>query len=220
MGSATELAYTRIRQGILDGAHGPASRLREEDLAAGIGVSRTPVREALRRLGAEGLVEFTPNRGVRVVAWSERDLQEIFELRALLEGYGARLAAGRATAPALRGLTVLAERMEEAVRGHAPDRLERVAEINNRFHQGVLAAAASDRLVAILGHVVQVPLVRHTFRRYAPRELERSLSQHREILEALRQGDPEWAASAMRSHILGARNVVGRAPTGGGAAAT
>ena len=220
MGSAIERAYGGIRQGILSGAHAPASHLREEELAAATGVSRTPVREALRRLAAEGLVELTPNRGVRVAAWSERDLQEIFELRALLESYGARLAAGRVTAPAVAELAALAAAMEQAARSRARDRLEQVAEINNRFHQGVLAAAANERLVALLGHVVQVPLVRHTFRRYAPAELGRSLAQHREILEALRHRDPAWAESAMRSHILGARNVVGRSPSGGAAPAT
>jgi len=220
VGSATERAYTTIRQGILSGAHAPASHLREEELAAQVGVSRTPVREALRRLAAEGLLEVTPNRGVRVSAWSERDLQEIFELRALLESYGARLAAGRIPAAAVQELAALAERMELMAGGRAPDRLERVAEINNQFHQGVLAAAANDRLVALLGHVVQVPLVQHTFRRYAAAELGRSLAQHREILEALRHRDPAWAESAMRSHILGARNVVGRGFAGGGPAAT
>jgi DNA-binding transcriptional MocR family regulator len=80
--TAVERAYEAIRGGIFSGDHPAGSRLREEELAERIGVSRTPVREALRRLDAEGLVEFMPNRGAHVASWSEDDLREIFGLRA------------------------------------------------------------------------------------------------------------------------------------------
>src|SRR5215203_6092246 len=101
MARAAEAAYGIIREGILSGELARGQRLREEELALRAGVSRTPVREALRRLDAEGLVDFTPNRGARVTAWSERELEDVYEARALLESYGARLAATRVTAEEL-----------------------------------------------------------------------------------------------------------------------
>ena len=84
MSSAAEKAYEAIRDGIVGGELPVGGRLREEELAGTIGVSRTPVREALRRLDAEGLVEFSPHRGAQVASWSDQDLDEIFGLRGVL----------------------------------------------------------------------------------------------------------------------------------------
>ncbi|MST33366.1 GntR family transcriptional regulator, partial [Acidimicrobiaceae bacterium USS-CC1] len=113
--SSVEVAYTALRDGIARGEHAAGSRLREEDLAATLGLSRTPVREALRRLQAEGLVEVEPRRGALVATWSADELDEIFELRALVEGYGARRAAARVADAQVGLLEELCEGMEEAV---------------------------------------------------------------------------------------------------------
>ena len=109
MSSAAEKAYEAIRDGIVGGVLPVGGRLREEELAGSIGVSRTPVREALRRLDAEGLVEFSPRRGAQVASWSDQDLDEIFGLRAVLESYGASLAATRIGGDALAELAELAD---------------------------------------------------------------------------------------------------------------
>ena len=90
MGKAAETAYAVIRKRILAGDFSRGERLREEELAQIAGVSRTPIREALRRLDAEGLVEFLPNRGASVTAWTEQELDDLYAARALIEGYAAR----------------------------------------------------------------------------------------------------------------------------------
>jgi DNA-binding GntR family transcriptional regulator len=201
-------AYEAIRNRILDGTFAVDDHLVEADLAAQLEVSRTPVREALRRLASEGLVTFQPNRGTRVAGWSEVELAEIFELRALLESYGARLAAGRVTDDDLAQMRELAQEMEDLVAARpGPADFHRIALANNAFHLAVLRTAGNDRLVAILSSLVHVPLVQRTFARYSPAALQRSLAHHRECIEALTQRDGLWAESVMRAHILAARQA-------------
>lgn len=203
--SAADRAYAAIRGGILDGTFELGARLPEEDLAARAGVSRTPVREALRRLAAEGFVTFVPNRGAQVASWTEGDLQEIFELRAMLEGRAAALAAMRVTAGQLDAMADLAGRMEAAAQQGTAGALDRVAELNTTFHRTILIAAASPRLSAMLGAVIVVPLVHRTFHRYTPAALRRSMNHHRELLAAFAAGDPDWARTVMQAHVLAAR---------------
>lgn len=188
----------------------------EVELAAKFEVSRTPVREALRRLSSEGLVTFQPNRGARVAGWSETELAEIFELRALLESYGARLAATRITNQEIERLNELAADMEALVAADlGRTDFRKVALANNEFHHAVLKAAGNERLVAVLSSLVHVPLVQRTFAYYSPEALQRSLAHHRECVEALEARDGLWAESVMRAHILAARQVpsVGSSPS-------
>ena len=178
-------------------------------------MSRTPVREALRRLAAEGLVRHEPNRGVQVEDWGVEDLDEIFSLRSQLEPWGCGLAAttGRAD---LDVLAELAERMDEEARRDPPD-LDAITELNNRFHRTVLEASGNGRLVAMVSAVVEVPLVWRTFSHYSGEAMQRSLAHHHEIVHALRAGDAAWAESVMRSHVRAAwaslREEHGEAPS-------
>ncbi len=210
--AATEQAYRAIRQSLVAGDYTPGTHLREEDLAATIGVSRTPVREALRRLDAEGILKFTPNRGATVPEWSDRDVGEIFELRALLESYAARLAAGRIDDSALGRLGELADQMDELQLSPRHERLDTITHLNNEFHRGILVAAGNQRLIPLLAGVVQVALVLQTFRRYTDNDLRHSFHQHRDVLQALRHHDGPWAESAMRAHLYAGRNVFLRLP--------
>ena len=201
-------AYVAIRDRILDGRFAVDDHLVEADLAAQLDVSRTPVREALRRLASEGLVTFQPNRGTRVAGWTDAELAEIFELRALLESYGARLAATRVTDEGLANMRELAGEMEDLVAADpGQEDFHQVALANNAFHLAVLRAAGNERLVAILSSLVHVPLVQRTFAHYSPEALHRSLAHHREIISALEMRDGLWAESVMRAHILAARQV-------------
>jgi DNA-binding GntR family transcriptional regulator len=200
--AAAELTYRAVRDQILSGERVGGQWLRETDLAAELGVSRTPVREALRRLVAEGLVRHEPNRGVQVQSWSVADLDEIFSLRAVLEPWGSGLAATGGTAD-LPLLEELARGMDEAASGPEPD-LAAVTELNNRFHRAILEASGNSRLVSLMASVVQVPLVLRTFSLYTPESLRRSLAHHHELVDALRARDPDWAESVMRSHVRSA----------------
>jgi DNA-binding GntR family transcriptional regulator len=219
MTQATERAYTQIRSGLLGGVFAPGERLREEDLAQRTGVSRTPVREALRRLALEGFVDLQPGRGVQVVSWSDQDLDEIFSVRALLEGYGAAQAAQRATVEHVEALTVLCDRMDAVAEttytadlgdeGPIDDDLraayQEIAELNNEFHQTVLTAAGNAHLRSLMGGLISMPLVQRTFMRYSGERLARSMSHHRELVDAFRAGDASWASSVMTAHVRSAR---------------
>lgn len=208
MAAATEQTVQRLRRFILEGDIEPGARLGEVELAAQLGVSRTPVREALRALSSQGLVEILPNRGARVARWSVQDLEEIYELRVMLESHAARRAAGRMSTADVDVLTELCEQMEGcAQRGSKHDLLE-LSELNFRFHRRILDAADSPRLATMLASVVQVPLVMRTFIRYSPEALARSMGHHRELAAAMRAGAPDWAGSVMRSHIIAARTVL------------
>ena len=208
MAQAASSAYTALRAAILRGDYRFGVRLGEVELAKALGTSRTPVREALRLLSADGLVTVLPNKGARVASWSAQDLDEIYELRALLEGFAARTAAERAEASVLDRLDDLCEEMQRISRpGHERD-LNKLTELNADFHRAILVASGNKRLEGLIDTLVQVPLVMRTFSRYSEEDLERSQKQHVELVLALRHGDRMWAESVMRAHILSARRVL------------
>jgi DNA-binding GntR family transcriptional regulator len=200
----THRAYEAVRSSILNGDVAPGTWLREPVVATSLGLSRTPVREALRMLAAEGIVELVHNRGARVVEWTAADIDEIYRLRALLEGHGAALAARDATPAQVAELRQLAERYERAVDDEATTP-GLSAQCNNAFHATVVLASGSSRLQTLLGVISSVPLVTQALRRYSDDDRRRSVLQHRDIVTAIAHRDAELAESAMRSHILAAR---------------
>jgi DNA-binding GntR family transcriptional regulator len=207
MAAAVEKAYVAIRDGIMGGTYSGGSHLKAEDLAVAIGVSRTPVREALRRLHAEGLVDFVANRGAYVLNWDKSDVEEVFGLRLVLESFGAEKAATERTPEQLAELHNLAERMTAAARERPQHYLELIAELNTEFHKLVHIASGVKRLLPILITVIQIPLTMRTFNRYGAEDLERSMAHHRELVAALEARDSRWAGSVMRSHIVAAHHV-------------
>ena len=208
MARAVDKAYQAVRERILRGVYPAASRITEQEIAAAAGVSRTPVREALRRLEAEGLVEFVPNQGAIVTDWTEADRDDVFELRALLEAYGASRAAQRITPEGVAELKDLARQQYEESLGRGDGYLDRIGELNTRFHRRLHAFAGSARLTAALAALIEAPLMMRTFEKYEGEDLVRSASHHLEIVRALEAHDGEWAASVMRSHILSARGAL------------
>src|SRR6478609_8348458 len=116
----TRLAYDAIRARVVAGEVAPGQWLRESAVADSLGLSRTPVREALRMLAIEGLIEMVPNRGARVVSWTSADIDEVYRLRALLEGHGAALAARAATREQVSHIRRLGESYERAVDSATP----------------------------------------------------------------------------------------------------
>lgn len=209
---AADAAYAIIRKGILESRWQAGSHLREQELADLTGFSRTPVREALRRLEAEGLVTLVPNLGARVNDWGISDLDEIFGLRSLLESYAVLEASTRITGEQINELERLCEAMEAVVADWPSVDHGRLSLLNDRFHGILLDAADNRRLRQLLKQVVEMPLVLRTFARYSHRDLTRSMSHHREIVEALRAGDGSWAAAVMKAHVQAGRAVFGDAP--------
>lgn len=213
--TSTERAVATLREQILDGTLLPGARLGEVEVSERLGVSRTPVREALGRLAAEGLVEIVPNRGARVATWSAREIEGIFELRALLEPQLTALAAANVTADDLAELDDLAARMRAA--GAADDR-EAIAPLNRRFHDRLVEIADHPALAQALAGAIHRTVVARNLHEYDDASLHRALAHHVEIVAALREADGEWARAVMTAHIRNARAVMLRATTTGQAA--
>lgn len=196
---STGVAYRSIRAKILSGEFAGGAWLRENELANQLGISRTPVREALGRLVADGLARHEPNRGVRVGEWTPKDLNEIYDLRVLLEPHGTGMAALNPTTDVAL-LDKLALEMTLIAGDSHPD-FGRLTELNNTFHSTLIQYSGNERLKAVVASIVQVPLVRQTFALYNQAELGRSMAHHREIVSAVEAGDAQWAEAVMRSHL-------------------
>lgn len=188
-----------LRDSILEGEIEPGERVKEEDIASALGVSRTPVREALLVLAAERLVDLPANRGARprVRVLEDQELATIYDLRMLLEAYAAARAAQRIRPEDVR-------RLEESCKRLAAtpmDELVAVVSENRSFHRIILEIADSERLEMIVDGLLQVPLA-YKAEAWAKKSFRKlSLAGHRRIVAALKSGDPEGAAEAMRRHL-------------------
>ncbi|HLU58601.1 MAG TPA: GntR family transcriptional regulator [Pseudonocardia sp.] len=209
--TSTERALSALRELILHGHFAAGARLGEVELAERLGVSRTPVREALTRLAAEGLVELVPNRGARVASWSVAELEGVFDLRSALEPRLTGYAVPRASADDVAALDELANRML-AVGLPGPDQdLDALVPLNRQFHGRLVEIADQPALATALAGVIHAPIQLRNFHAYDEASLRRSLAHHAEIVAAMRAGDPTWAQAVMTAHIHNARAVMLRA---------
>jgi DNA-binding GntR family transcriptional regulator len=208
MAKAVDKAYQTVRERIVRGVYPASSRITEQEVAAAAGVSRTPVREALRKLHAEGLLEFIPHQGAIVTEWTNEDRDDVFELRALLEAYGTARAARRMTPAGIAELRQLAEDQYHETLSRTPGYLERIGDLNSQFHRRIHEFSGSSRLMSALNSLIEAPLMLKTFETYHDEDLIRSASHHLEIVRALEARDADWSAALMRSHILGARGAM------------
>jgi len=199
-------AYDAIKQAIFTGEFDSGAHLRSATLADRIGVSRTPVREALQRLHAEGLVDIVENRGAFVANYAREDAAEVFDLRTVLESQASALAAQKLMTPQIDELSRLTDRMERHATGKRRD-IAVVTAANKNFHSLIIAAAESRRLSAVISSIVEIALVSRTFHSYSNESFARSIAHHREMIAAFRVRDETWAASIMTSHIRAAYHV-------------
>lgn len=206
-----ERALEALRELILTAQLTPGSRLGEVELAERLGVSRTPVREALTRLAAEGLVEIVANRGARVATWTVAELEGVFDLRASLEPQLTGFAVPNATASDLAELDDLAGRMVEVGTPGPRQDLDALVPLNRAFHDRLITLAGHPTLATALAAAIHPPIVRRNFHAYDEDSLRRSLGHHLEIVAAVRAGDPAWAQAVMTAHISNARAVMVRA---------
>jgi DNA-binding GntR family transcriptional regulator len=217
--NAVERVAGAIQAQVLSGDVPVGTHLRQEALAEEFGVSRTPVREALRHLQATGLVELLPNRGAVVRGPSAREIREAYEVRAELEGLAAELAAGRISDRDLVRLREAQALFRESVatliarraRRPAPWRDESVwVRANDLFHQAILDAAANVRLsdtIADLHRSFPRDLTWAALSQ-SSRLLEENVEQHEAILEAIEQRDPDEARRRMIDHVRSAGELV------------
>ncbi|MGW3786529.1 GntR family transcriptional regulator [Micromonospora chokoriensis] len=205
--SLVDLAVTRLTREILSGKSDPGERLVEEQLTRRLGISRAPLREALRLLAQRGLVEHVPRRGVRVATLSERDVRELYELRDVLERFAVRAGIPVGRESDLVGLRAALDRMVEAVR--LGDRMA-VAESHRAFHVALVALADNRQLSAVYDSIlVKLQLyMAINLRREA--ELAQPLDgvhRHERLFEAVAGGDPEEVLTVLSAH--GARSYLG-----------
>lgn len=205
MSKAVDKAYHAIRKAVLDGDFSSGERLKESALADSIGVSRTPVREALRRLSAEGLIDFSSSQRAAVAQWTDDNIGELFRLRSMLESYAAFLAATNISKEQIDQLKSLQAKMELSLSDGNRIQFKKTSLLNNQFHKIILDASASRRLVSLMSGLIEMAVILRTYHRYSKVDLERSFGHHRELIAAFEAHDGEWARSVMTSHILAAR---------------
>jgi DNA-binding GntR family transcriptional regulator len=206
LGEKTSSAVARMLQDqIISGKLPPGTRLGEESLARRFGVSRTPIREALLVLRSERLIDMPPNRPAVVRRFTADDLREMHSVRAVLEGYAARIAAEQLTEADFGKLTESIDRYGR-LRGEDKD-LPALVEENMRFHDTVVDAAASERLAAMIRQLAVVPIIYRSYMTYSHENRDTAWRHHKQILAALRDRDADAAEVAMKAHILWARDV-------------
>ncbi|HET7799101.1 MAG TPA: GntR family transcriptional regulator [Humibacillus xanthopallidus] len=203
---ASERAYTALLSRISAGEILAGERLFEQSLAEALGVSRTPVRDALKRLAAEGLVDIEPYRGAQVVSFTPEDVAALYAMRAEFEPVAARLAVPAMSDADVERLAELAEQMERIVteQGDAGG----LTALNNSFHAIFVEGSGNRHLSVALKALFRPAVVTRTFRQYNQRALQRSMQHHAELVEAASARDGEWAEAVMRAHILSARHAV------------
>jgi DNA-binding GntR family transcriptional regulator len=198
---------------ILSGELPAGGQLAEEALAERCGVSRTPVRDALRRLESDLLVTRTDTQRSFVADWSLDDVADAFELRAILEGRAARRAAERMTEAALERIRAANLRISEAIHQPEPD-VSGFLDGNRDFHSEILETAGSRRLSALLSTLIEQPVVWRTAHHYSREALLRSHSEHEELIAAFARRDGAWAEAIMAGHILRAYHAYSDAHRG------
>ena len=200
--SRGDFVYESLRDAISDGRIAVGERVREEEIARNLGVSRTPVREALQRLHQRGLLVFGNGRGLVVAELSQHQVLQLYAMREILEGSAARFAAQHANAT---DVTILYRQQKELAEAK-PDALLLVT-LNRRFHQAIYEAAHNQYLMQTLNmlHDSLAPLHNATFR--VPSRRSESDEEHRRIVAAIEKRDPDAAEEAAREHIRQAQRT-------------
>ena len=201
MSRTNENIYAELRRRVMAGVYEPGAQLKEEALAAELGVSRTPIRGALRRLVKDGLLEARANRGAFVAQWTSDDIDEVIDLRCMLESQAAGLAAERASKAQVCMLAALNQRMTTLARRLTSDHIAEMQLLNNQFHKTILEAAGSPRLSAATRTLIDWPLVVGSFYVFSEGDIARSLGYHDDLIAAIDSGASKLARCVMEAHL-------------------
>lgn len=214
--SLANQARTLIRDAIFEGKIKPEERLTIERIANELGISRTPVREALKLLEADGILKILPNRGAIVQRFDKEELSERYAVRALLESYAAELACARQTDELVARLEDNCLRMErgitelEQINLSGQDDLEKISsllELNREFHDLILEASGAGIVIKLLSSL-QMPVAYRLYQWRVPARRSAVLDYHRMIVERFRKKDPSGAGKAMKDHIHDVREFL------------
>ena len=194
-----DVVFESIRGAILSGTIKPGERLMEVQMAEKMGVSRTPIREAIRKLELEGLVNMVPRKGVYVANLSVKDITDVLEIRSALEGLAANLAATRVTAEDIKEIEKAVEEFNEAIKGKD---FELIVERDLKFHDSIFKASGNEKLVVLTNNL------REQIQRFRVMILKNSSGlkdlsvEHREIADAISNKDADKAQELATSHIV------------------
>ena len=196
--SAVDSLAETLREAVRQGALSPGQRLVEADLTEQYGISRGSLREAIRRLAAEGIVELHHNRGARIVQLSSKEIHGLYAVREALEALAAQLAAENISKSGRKKLESLMRMADAAVnQGDA----ERYVEINERFHETIVEQSGNPTLIQLIKQL-HTPVLRFQLRSFMNRSvLWRSHEDHQKIVSAIYAGDSSAARRAMQAHI-------------------
>ncbi len=193
-----DVVFHTLREAILKGDLRPGERLMELQLASKLGVSRTPIREAIRMLEQEGLAVTIPRKGAEVAKMTEKDMEDVLQIREALDELAVQVACDKMTAQQLKELTLAMKNFENAIQA---GKLKKIIEYDVEFHDIIYRATDNPKLVTLLNNI------REQIYRYRVEYLKgkenypRLVREHEEIVTALKQKNKERVADAMRSHI-------------------
>ena len=193
-----EIVSDALRQAIRDGILPPGERLMEIPLAEELGVSRTPIREAIRILEQEGLIVMIPRRGTYVADMSLKDVAEVFELRSILEELAAELAAERITNEEIEALE---QHLVEIGNYMNENNLDKVVQADILFHEILYKASRNDRLVEMINNLREQTLRFRTLSMSQTGRLAKTWDEHRQLVEAISDRDVERARQIARIHM-------------------
>lgn len=206
MSNASDIAYQLIRAAIIDGAFEQGEKISEEALVSLCNVSRTPVREALRKLSFEGYVTQRKNQGAWVKSWSDEEVREVYEARARMEGLIARLATQKVTHEQLDRLAQNTAEMDAIIKLEDNGRLlaDQFLQLNRAFHGLLYEIADNPRLSALMPALSPPPVVHRTASTFDKERVYQSNEDHHALIRAMAKGDENWAESVIKSHIYAA----------------
>jgi DNA-binding GntR family transcriptional regulator len=208
--SLADQARDLIRQAIFEGKIKPEERLTIERIAAEFGISRTPVREALKALENDGIVRLHPHRGAIVQRFEKDELYDRYTVRAMLEGHAGELACKVDAAGIAADLEANCEQLEKAIvkaRASNLDSLRVLTELNAKFHNRILSASGSSTALRLL-EGLRMPLAYRLYIWRAPESQKSSLKYHRAIAKAFRANKPKDVRRLMEQHLLEARDFL------------
>lgn len=201
MRQGADKAYEVLRQRLIGGQYKAGTQLKEEPLAREFGLSRTPVRAALKRLVDDGLATADAGQGIHVAQWTDWDIEETFQLRMLLEPYAASLAATRGGDELVTKLKASNQLMGMAIDQRGENSIAQIQEANRTFHRALLDASGSPRLITILETMIDMPIIVRSFYLSSPSDLEQSLHHHQDLTVAAQARDGELARQVMQLHL-------------------
>lgn len=200
--SLRAMVFQKLRDDILSGEYEEHEELHEQKLAKSMGVSRTPVREAIRQLALEGLVELVPNKGAYVTGIGEKDVHDIYLVRSLLEGLCARWATENITDEQIEEMEEILLLSEFHLRKKNSEKMEQVSEMDGKFHEVLYKASNSRILERTLSDFHKYVKLARKISVGSKNRAEKSISEHRGILEAIKNRDADLAEKLAHEHIM------------------